>query len=218
MMMRLRRDRIQDYFAACSLLILVSMKNHTSKLTLILAAILTVLSPVAAKATVLGFDDLTTTNIYALSPTGYGGLNWSTNFYILDKNNFPGTGYENGVVSGNYVAYNAGVEDVSVSGSAFTFDSAYFASAWNDQILHLEGWLDGAMIYSADIAIVTSGSALFNFNWTVDTLTFHSTANSQFVLDNMSINSASVPDGGPSFALLGLALLGLGVTRRIVRV
>jgi hypothetical protein len=45
-------------------------------------------------------------------PEGWAGFHWSDDFYYLDGADFPGTGFDTGVVSPPNVAFNNGVNTV----------------------------------------------------------------------------------------------------------
>jgi len=73
----------------------------------------------------IGFDDVTTTtNSSALIPNGYHGLNWD-NVELNHRSRLPGAGYEYGIVSGDFAAFNADGEPCSIS-SATPFSVAGF--------------------------------------------------------------------------------------------
>ena len=73
--------------------------------------------------------------------------------HVVNKNYLPGTGYENGVVSGDYAAFNgfAAPANLEIS-SASTFDltSAYVPAAYNDRQIQVQGYND------ADPVLTTS--------------------------------------------------------------
>jgi len=105
-----------------------------------------------AHATVLTFDDITDATTTSLQGTSYGGFTWSSDFYIVNSATEPSlsltyNGYQNGTVSGDYVAFNAFQNNVSTSnGSAFDFNGGYFTAAWNDDLnitilIHKPLWL-----------------------------------------------------------------------------
>ena len=80
------------------------------KVLMMLCAVMLVFGMVgSASATVLTFDDFTTTTSYEAIPDGYGGFNWDNATTIMAVNgpiHAPGSGYEHGAVSGNYTAFN----------------------------------------------------------------------------------------------------------------
>ena len=77
---------------------------------LVLAFVALLLGFTPAWATVLTFDDLPSSP-GSMYPIGtYGGLNWSEDFYYLNGSQYfeVNSGYRNGVISPNNVAFNAG--------------------------------------------------------------------------------------------------------------
>eukprot|EP00584_Thalassiosira_punctigera_P019069 CAMPEP_0172574454 /NCGR_PEP_ID=MMETSP1067-20121228/136711_1 /TAXON_ID=265564 ORGANISM="Thalassiosira punctigera, Strain Tpunct2005C2" /NCGR_SAMPLE_ID=MMETSP1067 /ASSEMBLY_ACC=CAM_ASM_000444 /LENGTH=288 /DNA_ID=CAMNT_0013367083 /DNA_START=170 /DNA_END=1036 /DNA_ORIENTATION=+ len=62
----------------------------------------------------IGFEDVSTTTGYAIIPNGYHGLNWK-NVWVMHRSRDPGSGYEHGIVSGDYVAFNNVGKPCSIS-------------------------------------------------------------------------------------------------------
>lgn len=197
--------------------------------TLKLAVVLVVTALCAqAQATVLTFDDVTTAERARLIGTNYGGLSWFFGFQILDGSSISNSGYNNGTVSGEYVAYNSSARSVSVTnyGSLFDFNGGYFTSAWRDNLnITIEGFLLGASTYSRTITVSSTSPTYFNLNFLdIDRLNFSSFGGTEtpgfsgrgahFVLDNFTYNeTVSVPEP-TSMALLGLGLAGVGFARK----
>lgn len=190
----------------------------------------TVATTGGAHASTLTFDDI---GIGGIVPNGYGGLQWSPfAHYIASSDNpvhFADSGYENGVVSGAYVAFNSGDNDISAFGPTFDFNSAYLTAAWNTGLnITVTGMLGATTLYSQTVVVNTTAPTFFTFNYLgIDKLTFSSFGGTSdlfpqyddegnhFVIDNMTINeTAAVPDGGSALAMFGLGMLGLGAIRR----
>ena len=185
----------------------------------------------SANATVLTFDDLTplTTSPGTIA-NGYGGLDWTDMGYLNSTSYSGGTsGYVGGTVSGDYVAFNEFAEVATVSDGLFDFNSAYLASAWNDNLsVTVQGFLGGTETYSVTINNLqysqTQGATatLINFDFLgIDSLVFTSFGGTDadandngqgnhFVMDNFTFN---VPEPGV-LALLSLGLFGIGAARR----
>ena len=168
-----------------------------------------------AGATVLDFDTLAGGG--AKIPNGYGGLNWSADFYSMngDAN---GVGYKLGTVSHPNVAFNAYYHDVNVSsvGTAtgpFTFNGAYFTAAWDTALnIGIKGYLGGAELFSTTVVANNQGPIYASLNWSgIDTLYFTSNGGSQFVMDNFTYNAVPLPG---ALWLLGPGLMGLAAIRR----
>jgi hypothetical protein len=136
------------------------------------------LLPVCANATVLTFDDIST-NSYGRIPNGYGGFNWELFWYLNPADIYPNSGFNNALVSGNYIA---GVSDYAVpgigliTGSPFTFNGAYLTAGWNDGLnVKVDGYLSDILIYSTTVVIDTTGPTWYVFNYeNIDKLEFSS--------------------------------------------
>ena len=186
----------------------------------------------SAQASTLTFDDI---GVGGNIPDGYGGLQWSTHFYYLASSDNPAffadSGFDNGIVSGSFVAYNSSAEVVSASGPTFDFNSAYLTAAWNTGLnITVTGKLGAATLYSQTVVVNTLAPTLFTFNYLgIDQLIFSSSGGTSdlfpqygddgthFVMDNLTINervTESVPDGGSALAMLGLGMAGIGAIRR----
>lgn len=177
----------------------------------------------SAVAGVTTFDDVTTEDIGGTIPAGYGGLTWS-NFAVLNGANYFNnpSGYVNGVVSADYVAFNGNGSLAGFSGDPFNLVGAYFTAAWQDGLLiEVDGFLNGASVASTEFTVDTTGPVSVDFNWTVDEVTFASSGGTpafenrlkggtQFAMDNLTTREAmpSVPAPGAVI----LASLGAGLT------
>ncbi len=105
---------------------------------------------------------------------------YDSNLYVLDGSNLTSSGYFNGIVSGDNVAYNAnGVSPISFSFTeVVTFESTYMTSSWyTTQDVVFEGYLNGQLIYTSDsIEINYNGPTLIELNWdNIDQLIVYNT-------------------------------------------
>jgi len=175
-----------------------------------------------AAASKITFDDAVDTTAAVVIPDGYGGFTWS-NFAIAFSNLNPGSGFDNGTVSGDYVAFNVSGEKAAMNhDGVFTFKSAYITGAWNNGLnVTVTGLLGDAQLYQTTVVVNTTGPTLFNFNWTdIDMLTFDSFGGvnaglgvgNQFALDDVVFNEQPVPEPA-SLSLVALGLAGLGLRR-----
>jgi hypothetical protein len=189
--------------------------------------VLSCLNITTAQSSVLTFDDVTTDTWDAI-PNGYGGLNW-TNFWViapqLDLSLDGSVGWQNGLVSGDFVAYNQSGAPAEVSSAtAFDFNGAYFNAAYRDGLqVTATGFRNGSQLYQTTIEVDTNAAQFFAFNFAgIDTLSFASAEGiapeawdgTHFNIDNFNINTASVPVPGAAW-LFGSAIISLaGVARR----
>jgi len=180
-------------------------------------------------ATVLTFDDLTPTTISTI-PNGYGGFNWSTMGYLHGANYGPNSGYDNGTVSGDYVAFNSGAGTGSITRSTtFDFNGAYFAGAWRDGLnLRVAGFLGASFVDAKSFVVDHDGPTWVDFNFSgIDRVTLSSSggtsvsglngAGAHFAMDNFTFNEKrqnAVPEPA-TMSLLGFGVLGLlGLRKR----
>lgn len=169
-----------------------------------------------ASATVDRFDEVTTLPEAAITD-GYAGFNWH-NFSVLDVTRFPSnpSGYPNGLVSPDYVAFNDWGEPAEFSGSPFHFFGAYLAGAWRDGLsVDIEGYRLGTLLYGETVVLNASGPVWFQANYlNVDTVRFVSYGGThhggypgdgtQFALDNLTYATIPTP--------AAVLLVGLGTT------
>lgn len=168
-----------------------------------------------ASATVLTFDDIavnpnSTHGIY----NGYGGFNW-TDVHIIHENYHPGSGYANGVVSGNWAAFNAYDRIATVNNTVFDFNGAFFTSAWDPtNYITAIGYLDNSEIYRSTYQVNQQTPTWLQFDFLgIDTLTLNSSG-SHFAMDNFTFNeTAPVPEPATLF-LLGSGVLGMIVSKK----
>jgi hypothetical protein len=191
--------------------------------------VLVALAPAAARATTLGFDDVTgDTN--AQVPDGYGGLDWD-NFWVLDAEAYGlvPSGYASGVVSPTYVAVNASGMPAGLGVSSperFDFNGAYLTGAWQDDLgIRVQGYRDGALVYDETVYAGAFHPTWFRFDFLdVDRLRFTSFGGTDagygigmgehFAMDDFTFNeTAAIPEPATA-AGLALAACALGTYLR----
>ncbi len=190
---------------------------------------------VPATGTTLTFDDLpdipwdgSTEPVDYISSYGtYGGLTWDNMDYgdpaeirdYLDTVwGVSETGYTNGMVSSNQIAYNTyGLNATITSVGLFDFYGAYLNAAWSDSlgvtVRGYSGGTGGTLIGDNTVTLNKSGASYFAFNYLgIDTLEFSTHGYGTFVMDNF--NYRQVPEPA-TLLLLGSALLGFGMFHRM---
>jgi hypothetical protein len=160
-------------------------------------------------------------------PNSYSGFNWN-NFFVLDGTHYYGnpSGYQNGVVSPDYVAYNGFGDPAYIySSNPFTFNSVYMTAAWRDDLtVDVIGFVGVTPTYSAEFNIDTSGPTLWApIGWIgVDKVLFSASGGvsagyfgdgTHIAFDNMQVTGVT-PEPA-TLLLLGTGLAGIGgVIRR----
>ena len=174
----------------------------------------------AASPVLITFDDINAPSggspNFPAPPAGYNGLQWY-NFQVLDAVHSPRSGYHDGVVSPNNVAFNNGGEPANFSSSgAFDLDSAYLTAAWNDGLqVEAQGFVGGVLTYDNTYTLSPTAASLINFDYLgVDEVKFTSSGGThhsgyigigtQFAMDNLVI---STPEPGT----IGLLIFGAGL-------
>ncbi|MBP8910691.1 MAG: PEP-CTERM sorting domain-containing protein [Phycisphaerae bacterium] len=163
------------------------------------------------------FDDLSSG---ASIPAGYAGLNWS-NFRSKDGTTMPSlSGYFNGIVSANNVAYNPWGSPAEILGASFDLGGLYLTAAWNTGLnVDIEGYLNGNLLYSRTLVVDTTGPTWVTLNYLgVDRVRFVSYggveanvggSGTQFVIDNVSFEPIDAAIPAPAALLLGSLGTGL---------
>ncbi len=124
-------------------------------------ALLAVFAAMPAQAVTLNFDDLPSSAAFQ----SYGGFTFD-NFYALDGRTFVPSGYANGVISRENVAYNGTGYAASITGAApFSLTSAYLTAAWNDGLnVSVTGTLNGAVAFAQSFVLDTAAPLLAIFD------------------------------------------------------
>jgi hypothetical protein len=130
----------------------VNLKNGLKLSTGVIAIGLAALGQ--ARAAMITFDDLPDSFPGDPTPNGYGGLDWD-HLYVLDGSNIntfygiSASGYANGVVSPNKIAFNYyGSMAITTSASAFNLVSGYFTAAFNNNLsLEVKGYNGTTLLY-----------------------------------------------------------------------
>ena len=79
----------------------------------------------------IGFDDITlNTASQEQIPNGYQGFQWN-NAWVMHESIFPDSGFEHGVVSGEYVAYGRFGDAIDVSATPFSVAGFHATAGFN---------------------------------------------------------------------------------------
>lgn len=170
-----------------------------------------------ANSAVIDFEDLVT-NYFVSVSDGYHGFNWASGsalIYVLNGPALtPGTGYDNGTVSGVNVAYNAGggsPSNIDLAGpGTFDFTGAFFTAAYHNQSVSFQGFNNSTLMYtSAPYAINAVTPLWIGLNWSgIDRLSISSSLD-WWALDDFTYNSHNIP-ATPEPSTLLLLASGLG--------
>jgi hypothetical protein len=205
-------------------------KTHSLFLSLLLSLGLT--TAASTHATVITFDDLPATEVDTI-PDGYQGFSWGSSFFdnvaYIHKDVEPNSGYENGVVSGDYAAFNflSSTSLIKTSGGeTFDFNGASFTSAWKDNTnLMVTGFFNNVALFTQTVIINTSAAQWFDFNFAgINALELKAwnyspnDGNDFYVMDNFTINEPTAVPESPALVLLLLGLAGIFVGRRAKQV
>ncbi len=176
---------------------------------------------ISTQAAVITFDDLPATELDAI-PDGYYGFNWGAspmvNVSYFHKDLLPNTGFENGVVSGDYAAFNFLATTSTITGDQFDFNGAYLTAGWNDGLnIEVTGFLHNITLFTKTVVVNTQQAQWFDFNFMgINSLSLRAwggtsidgtEGNDFFIMDNFTINE---PTAVPESSTLILLLLGLG--------
>lgn len=180
------------------------------------------------QAVTITFDDIPNAGEGIFIPNGYSGLNWNDMGVVNSTSTsaLKNSGYGNGTVSGNNVAFNAFARPADVltisSNQTFDFNSTYLTAAWREGLnIQVQGLLNGQSLYLQTVTVNSDAPTLFNFNFLgIDQLKFisfggvenpkYNGSGAHFVMDNFTINEPTpVPE---PLTILGTAVvLGFGV-------
>lgn len=162
---------------------------------------------VAVNAEVLNFDDVTTGD-FAILPAGYGGFTWDA-VGAVHESVYPDSGYNAGVVSGEYVGFNVLGETATVTGPVFDFNGVYLTAAWREGLnIRVSGYFEGALLYETTVVVDLYEPTWFDFNYAgVDELVFESFGGTDvlpspyigphFAMDDFTFNEIIEPPTGP---------------------
>ena len=166
------------------------------------------------QSTLITFDDLNATTAGIPIYNGYGGLNWN-NFYALDGVHYGASGYQNGVITPNGVAYNGYGNTAEItSGSTFTLGGGYFTAAWQNFNLEVQGYNGASLVYDQTFSLNTISPQYLVFNYANITDARFLTGGTWLAMDNLTIGVVAPVPEPSTLALAGLGGLSLLVLRK----
>jgi hypothetical protein len=191
--------------------------------TLLAAALLFAFGAAPANAFTVTFDDIyVATNDMIVN---YQGATWE-NFYVANGSAYS-NGYTNGTVSPNNVGFNGYGNPATVtSPNPFTFVSAYFTGAWNDDLsVTVQGFLNNVEKYSTTFLVNSITPSLMTLNMSnIDKVTFSTSGGTahgyiggdgtHVAIDNIEISEVPLPAALPLFGSAFASLLGVGAWRK----
>ena len=178
-------------------------------LALSCGVVLTLAAGRCACAETLGFDDLSGDG--SAVPSGYNGFDFNNFDYInsgFASLTYGANGYTNGTVSRPVSLFNGfgtAASITSADGATFSLDNLELGAAWNNGLLvTVTGYAAGVLLDTAAFTVNETGPTLETLNFTgVDTVDFVSvggtpatsaaSGGTEFVLDNLTVNSAARP-------------------------
>ena len=185
-------------------------------------------SAISTQAAVITFDDLPPTELDAI-PNGYQGFNWgsshmvSVNYFHQDL--LPATGFENGVVSGDYAAFNFLATTSTITGDVFDFNGAYLTAGWNDGLnIEVTGFLNNLALFTKIVVVSTQQAQWFDFDFPgINSLSLRAWGGTSmdgtagddfFIMDNFTINESTPVSESSLLALLLLGITGILLGRK----
>lgn len=142
--------------------------------------------------TTVSFDDLTSSDTLYEIPSGYGGLFWG-NWIATHHKFYRGTGYVNGTISAEYIAYNSSGHPATMwteNGETFDFVGTYISVAWpraEKDFIYVKAWRGDTLKHTEKLRLETSGSIYLQANYEgITKLEFTSGNYERIVLDDFS--------------------------------
>ena len=188
------------------------------RLTAIATIAAIALSPLAARATTITFDDIGVAGKYVGNGFIDQGYNFGAGASVIDISSTSGWASYGPAYSGNYAAlsnYSTVITMTEVGGATFSLQDFltkqwFPGSAFNTSVT---GYLGGSVVDSLVLSDTSSWQDIAVNFAKVDEVTF--SGFSYFLLDNVTVNAASaVPEPG-TISLLGAAMLCMaGFLRR----
>jgi hypothetical protein len=159
----------------------------------------------------------------------YGGLQWNDFGFADGSLYWAGSGFRNGIVSPNNVAYTYNGGTATLSGSRpFDLLSGYFTGAWKDGLqMEVKGFVGTVLTYDNTYTVSTANSTFITLNYSgVDEVVFSSSGGSLnpaffgyinppadvVVMDNLTIAPSPIPEPCP-LSLLAFSAMAMIIWR-----
>ncbi len=135
------------------------------------------------------FDDLQSEGVLKI-PSGYVGLGWS-NFVMTHQKFYEPEGYRNGVLSGEFLAYNGSGHPAAISrDQPFDFVGGYFGVSTlraQGETLIITAWRDDKEVYHESFALSALGPVFLAADFRdVTRIEFRTEHYWQFTADNLA--------------------------------
>jgi hypothetical protein len=117
--------------------------------------------------TTVTFDDLQGEGVLKI-PSGYKGLGWE-NMVMTHQKFYEPEGYRNGVMSGEFLAYNGSGHPAAISSAEpFAFVGGYFGISTLEaegETLRIRGWRGDKEMFEEDMTLSALGPTYLAANW-----------------------------------------------------
>jgi len=160
------------------------------------------LIPTSAAATevVVDFETASTTSSYDVVSSGYAGLTWGSDVYVIHESVYPGSGYDYGTID-SYSTFNAYSRLWEVSfPTSVDVEGFYLTNAWSSSsTVQIDGYSGGALVDSLTVLPSTTSATWIDVNFSgIDALVLTPSAYSSdghFSVDELTYHTDADGDG-----------------------
>ncbi len=156
----------------------------------------TSLTDKGAAGTKITFDDLQSEGVLKI-PSGYAGLGWD-NFVMTHRKFYDPEGYRNGVMSGEFLAYNGSGHPAAITSfEPFDFVGGYFGASALDaegETLLISAWRGDEQVYHEQMTLSALGPTYLAAGFEdITRLEFRTAHYWQFTADDLTVVTGSRP-------------------------